>query len=283
MKAVSALLLSALVGGLLASAPAAPAETREATGFSLIPNAFTKNPLLSMTVFTEMTAYGRNWRPATPDAPVSFVAVDRGMHTMGEAISGVISPPPEAFRDILLRALAGGGYVPVPADQPAGLVLFYFWGSHYGMDLDQALMFPELNDLQILERAMLVGGRRYQLQILNEMDFGHTFADRTAKKRFLITQATDDLYFVVVSAYDYREVAANQPRLLWRTTMTVGTNGVSMKDTLPPLVMTASPYFGRDMPEPLALHRRARRGTVTLGPLNIVEGAAMTPSSRHER
>jgi hypothetical protein len=270
MKPLTCCLLPVLLSGLLVSAVAAPAPAAEGFGFSLIPNAFTRNPLLSMTVFTELTDYGRTLAPATVEAPVYFQAHDRGLQSKGETVSGEISPTPAALQDTLFSALAGAGYLPAPADRPSQLVLIYYWGSHLSMDPDLAALFPELHQQRVMERAMLVGGRTYRQQVRDQIEFGYTFADRTPKKNFLIHQATQDLNFVVVSAYDRAALAKGKRQLAWRTTMTVSTAGVSMKDSLPPLVMTAGAYFGRETAEPVAINRRARRGTVNLGPLTII-------------
>ena len=97
----------ALMAGLLAgTAGAAEAPVTETFGFSLIPNAFSKNPQLSMTVFTEMTPYGRSLPPAKPEAPVYFEAYDRGRMSMGEVVGESIFPPPEGLRENLNTALA---------------------------------------------------------------------------------------------------------------------------------------------------------------------------------
>lgn len=279
MKSPAALLLSAaLLGGLPALAPAADSTpVPDSFGFSLVPNAFSSNPRLAMTVFTDMTEHGRTLPAASPQAPVTFIALDEGMRTEGEQFSGFISPPPAQLQEMLFRSLEGAGYRPVAAGKAPDLVLIYYWGSHYAMDLEQTMMFPEVHHRGVLERAMLVGGRAYRRSIWNEFEYGYTFADRTPKKTFLINQANNDLYFVVVSAYDHAALVAGQRKLAWRTTMTVSTNGISMKDALPPLVLTASDYFGRDTGEPVAIFRRARRGTVTLGPLRIVADDSPKP------
>ena len=281
MKTPALLLLSvALMGGLLVSAFAAgPAPVPEGFGFTLIPNAFSKNPLLTMTVFTDMTEHGRTLPVPSKESPRYFIALDEGMRTEGEQLAGVISPAPEALQQILYKSLADGGYQPALAGQQPDLVLIYFWGSHYAMDLDQIGMFPEVHYRGLMERAMLVGGRAYRKKIYEEISYGYTFADRTPKKTFLINQAADDIYFVVVSAYDHAELAAGRRKLAWRTSMTVRTNGVSMRDSLPPLIATAANYFGRETVEPVALNRRVRRGTVTLGPLYIVGDNGTRPAT----
>ena len=46
---------------------------------------------------------------------------------------------------------------------------------------------------------------------------------------------------------------------LWRTRMTVAAQGVSQEQTLPTLIATAAPYFGKDMTEPETLSKRTVR------------------------
>jgi hypothetical protein len=277
MKSPACLLLPAVLSGLLVSAAAAAEPVPEAFGFSLVPNAFSANPRLAMTIFTEMTDYGRALPAVSAEAPVYFMAHDHGRRSEGVAVGESVFPTPAGLQETLFRALAVNGYQPAPAGQAPGLVLIYYWGSHNAMmDLEQISLFRERNQQQIMERAMLVGGSAYREQLGREFAFGYTFADRMPKKSFLIDQVSQDMYFVVVSAYDHAELAAGRRRLAWRTTMTVSSIGIAMRDALPPLLVTAGDYFGRETGEPVAIVRRARRGTVTLGPLQIIEDHAQT-------
>jgi hypothetical protein len=281
MKTSACLLLPAILGGLLVSAAAAAEPVPDAFGFTLVPNAFSANPRLSMTIFTEMTDHGRALPAVSADAPVYFVAHDHGRRSEGEAIGESVFPTPAGLQETLFRSLAVNGYQPAAAGQAPGLVLIYYWGSHNAMtDLEHIQMFPEQHHQQILERAMLVGGSTYRRKITDEFSFGYTFADRTPKKTFLFNQVSQDVYFVVVSAYDHAELAAGRRKLAWRTTMTVSTIGIAMRDALPPLVVTAADYFGHETGEPVAIVRRARRGTVTVGPLRIIEDHAQTDLAR---
>lgn len=281
MKPSACLLLPAVLGGWLVTAAVAGEPVPDAFGFSLVPNAFSSNPRLAMTVFTEMTDYGRTLPAASSSSPVYFVAHDHGRRSEGEAIGESVFPTPAGLQETLFRSLAVNGYQPAAAGQAPGLVLIYYWGSHNAMtDLEQISLFREQHQQQILERAMLVGGSAYRAQVGREFSFGYTFADRLPKKAFLFNQVSQDVYFVVVSAYDHAELAAGRRRLAWRTTMTVSTIGIAMRDALPPLVITAGDYFGRETGEPVAIVRRARRGTVTLGPLQIIEDHPKTDVAR---
>jgi len=239
--------------------------------FNLIPKPFLRNPQLEMTVYTEMSPFGRTLIPATPEAPVTFIASNQGFRPMGDGVGNQRSPLPAELEPILFQALGERGYVAASSGQTPALVLIYFWGSHYRLDVEMARIFPEMHRQHLLERAVLVGGRTYALELERQFDFGYMPGDRFLKKGYLFQQADTDLYYVVVSAYAHESVLRNQPRLAWRTTMTVNALGVSMKESLPPLLLTAGTWFGRETDEAVALRRSVRRGTVELGPLQVIE------------
>jgi hypothetical protein len=158
-------------------------------------------------------------------------------------------------------------------------MLNYFWGSHAALDPEMARMFRELHEHNILERALLVGGRAYARELRQEMAFGRTILGDTLKRDFLRYQATHDLYYVVVSAYDFKSIASGERKLVWRTTLTVNAQGVSMKESLPPLIYSGGYYFGRDSGEPVAIRRDVQRTTVKLGPLRIIENDVKLPKA----
>jgi len=86
----------------------------------------------------------------------------------------------------------------------------------------------------------------------------------------LMAQAADDIYFVVASAYDYQFALQHKSLLLWRTRMTVdATGGVTQESSLPSLVLTAGPYFGRDMAKADYL-RKPSLGRVILGTPEVI-------------
>ena len=102
----------------------------------------------------------------------------------------------------------------------------------------------------------------------------HQFKMRSEKNEFLVDQAVSDVYYVVASAYDYAALAKQERRLLWRTRMTVAASGVSEEQTLPTLIATAAPFFGREMTEPSIFAKRAvRDGHVELGTPTVVPPA----------
>lgn len=92
------------------------------------------------------------------------------------------------------------------------------------------------------------------------------------KMRYLVEEAFHTCYFVMASAYDYDALGKGQRRLLWRTKMTIDAQGVNMKETLPPLIASAGPYFGRPMAEMTVVSKRiSREGYVKIGTPTVVE------------
>lgn len=265
------LLLPAAAGQNADNTPAIREASAPAFNFNLIPKPFQRNPQLEMTVYTVMTDFGRTLPVAEPATPVTYVASDHGFMPLGDAVGRQRPPLPAEVEKIMVRALNERGYVAAPDGQAPGLVLIYYWGSHYRLDLDMQRMFPEMHRQHLLERATLVGGPAYAQEILRQFEWGYLPGDRSLKKGYLFQQADTDLYFVVISAYDHASVLARAPKLAWRTTMTVNAIGVAMKESLPPLILTAAEWFGREMDDTVALRRSVHRGTVELGPLRVIE------------
>ena len=274
------LVLPALLAGLFAGATAQPLPAVGNTKavpytpefhFDLVPKAFRANPTLEMTVFTEMTDYGRTFAPATPEAPVYYTAQDSGEQSRGFASSGEHGPSKEQLTGVVVHSLEAGGYLPAGEAHRPTVALVYYWGAHNRNDPDLARKFPDLARQYVLERAVLVGGKAYMLKLKRGFDYGDMDLAPDSKTIFLKEQAVDDLYYVVVSAYAYDDLVRKERRLLWRTTMTVNSRGVSMTESLPPLIVTAGDYFGRETAEPMALRRAVQRGTVKLGPMSVIE------------
>lgn len=282
--------------------------------FSILPKSLQKNPRLEMTVITEMTEEGKKRPPVSPDKPAYFEAFSSGFHQLGNAPANEKTLTAADIERVLVRALATNGYLPARPPQRPSLMVFYTWGSHSRLDeLDEEN--PALGAQQvarnILDRAALVGGDKFAKKLLEmfleadaqntaanvpvppggepvitqeQLDFMNPinqFRRADPKNDFLVDQTANDVYYVVASAYDYQSVAQNKRVLLWRTRMTVAAQGVSQDQTLPTLVASAAPYFGKDMPEPETLNRRVmREGSVEIGTPTVVESDVASPAKR---
>ncbi len=154
---------------------------------------------------------------------------------------------------------------------------------------------------EMLERAKLVGGDKFAADLIkainqeaamrratpeNSLDalaspmgpisFGmmspmERFRNRNPKTMGMLEDIGGSIYFVIASAYDATSVAANRRVLLWRTKMTTRATGLNLAESMPSLIVTAGPYFGKDMNESESIRRRlSRDGTVELAPLEIL-------------
>lgn len=248
----------------------------------LLPKSFSSKPKIDMTVYSERTDYGRTLPDVTPENPAYYMAQSQGYQPMGSSPAGVTPPSQEQVEELLRGVLEKRGYLPsdVPSHPPT-LALFYYWGAHAAIDLKEAMESPELMRLRendILQRAKLVGGRAYAEKLLRQLTHGTTPADHTPREEHLRYQVQNDIYYVVISAYEFSSLTRGERRLVWRTTMTVNDQGVSMKETLPTLIVSATDFLGRDTGESVAIERRINRSSVTLGPLIIIESGVPNPA-----
>lgn len=256
-----------------------PSNQLESGRFNLnfLPKAFQRNPELEMTAVCELTDYGRTLPVASPQAPVYYVGHSTGFQQRGDSVGGEHPPTDSYLGRVLAHSLAKAGFLPASRSHPPTLVLMFHWGSHNAMDRELAAMFPELANRQRLERAVLVGGRKFETSIARRLEFGDSIVDHAAKNDFLTDQASQSLYFVIVSAYDLPALARGQRQLVWRASLTANAIGVSMTDSLPALILTSAPFFGRDLAEPEILFRTVKRGVVEYGPLNVIEADVPVP------
>lgn len=290
------------------------------TGFSLLPRSMQNNPVLNLTVITEMTDEGRKLPAVSAAAPAYYVLKSGGFRQLGDAPKGERSLDVADMARLLTQSLSTNGYRPAspPSHEPSLLILF-IWGSHNltshvdWSDLPdptpndpfdtQGAQSPAQVQRNLLDRAALVGGDAFALklqQLLSRTADMHltmktspgilppeVFARtnplylwklQNPKNARLLEHAVEELYFVVASAYHFSAAANNERRLLWRTRMTVSSDGVSQPQTLAPLIATAAPYFGKETTEPQFIHQRVRSGRVEIGTPTVVEEMRTNPS-----
>jgi hypothetical protein len=288
--------------------------------FSLWPKAFQKNPRLEFNVVTEMSSAGRKLPPPTRQNPVYYVA------QAGQPInSGLLGPEGKldssagpSLHAALNRVLGENGYREVDEGHPATLVIIYQFGSYafnpptsVTETIPDGVDNPPASSIQpgdvavserdirrvLLNRASLLGGRKFLMQVAEAMDEvdhkaalernfiapdgGEGFMGsvgailpepferlrvQSAEMERLVDELFSSSYFVVASAYDYQALAKGQRRLLWRTKMTVNSLGVNLAESLPPLLASAGPYLGRETRDPVLITKRiSRDGRVEVG------------------
>ncbi len=162
----------------------------------------------------------------------------------------------------------------------------------------------------LLDRAMLLGGTKFATEVVKAMqqldlkatmgrdltpqegrgdlvaNMGDLVPDpfdqlraRSAEMDRLVSELFSSSFFVVATAYDCAAMAKSQRLMLWRTKMTVNSIGVNMLESVPPLIINAGPYYGRETTEPVVITKRvSREGKVEVGTARIVPDAA--PSAK---
>lgn len=286
--------------------------------FSILPKSLQKNPLLELTVITEMTAAGRQLPPVSPASPAHFELFTSGPRNLGHSHGSEAKVKQEEIERLLIRSLATNGYRPArPPAQPPSLIIVYTWGSHFMLtegDDENPVLSGEQVARNLLDRAALVGGEKFARKLLGlfeqaeamslagnirpppggeqvmtpaMMDFANPvnlFKRASASNEFLVDQAGSDVYYVVASAYDFQSFREKRRLLLWRTRMTVAAAGVSATQSLPTLVLNAAPYFGKDMAESAILSKRVvREGKVEVGTPTVVEPNAAAPGASQKK
>ena len=284
------LLLPLMGGEIPAATPAQPAKAAEPSAPSggnwlhaLLPNPFSPNPDMEMTVITEMTDEGRKLPAVSPGHPAYYTVEPSGDREMGGTVAREQTMPPEDVGPLLVRGLAVNGYKPAQLPgHPPSLLIFYVWGTHNHFDeTDGAAGSFDLVRRNVLDRALLVGGKKFSdelAEVIRESQdwtLGpppvELFKMRKADNERLLNQTLGDVFYVVASAFDYQSVAKGTPVLLWRTSMTVSSQGVWMKNALPAVVADASQYFGREMTGSAIMHGQAApAGKVEVGTPTVV-------------
>lgn len=262
---------------------------------SLLPVAFQKTPQLNFTVVTDMTDAGKKLPAVSPDRPAYFELHASGYKQMGSAIAGEKSPKQQELEGVLIRSLAAGGYLPATPEHLPSIFIVYGWGSHNHLVADD-MPSPVEQRRNFLDRAALVGGEQFALKlakVLNEQatfmmgsrgmppemrefaDPMNLFKMQNRRNDFVVSQSESDVYFVVASAYDFKAFTEKRRLMLWRTRMTVAAQGITQTQTLPTLILTAGPYFGKEMTGPEIISRRTLpRGNVEIGKATVVPSDA---------
>jgi hypothetical protein len=294
---------------LPANTPLEPAAPEGSWLQALLPKAFQTNPKLDMTVYTEMTDLGRKLPPVSPAHPVTYQLDYAGFHPMGELSAGYQMPTQAEMEQLLTRVIASQGYQAATVPTQPDLLIVYVWGTHNRITQldDDSPAGAEAVRRNIIERAQMVGGKKFADDVNKVIDDSQRDADNAAStarlpgfspimvtdlntpvkvferknpnNQFLLEQSLDDCYYVVASAYDYRSASTGKKDLLWRTRMTVNAQGISMKQALPTVVMSAGPFFGHETVESQVIQRRAvPDGTIEIGTPTVVETPVASPA-----
>ncbi|HVW21388.1 MAG TPA: hypothetical protein VHC86_09240 [Opitutaceae bacterium] len=279
--------------------PAAAAPRPLFYRFSLAPRSMQADPLLDVTIMTDVTDAGRKLPKATAGRPAYYLAHSEGFRELGEGIPTGRTLSEEDMARLLQRSLGEGGYLEAQSAKRApSLLILYSWGL-FSRELDYGQGRSSRDTREMLDRAALIGGedfrhKLYTMLLYQEdmrmgigqiaavsgiLDPMHLYKLESTTHERMLEMAKSDLYFVIASAYDFRAYQRRQRVLLWRTRIVIDANGVSQPQVLPTMVLDGSKYFGRETHgEPVVVTQHAL-GKVEIGPIKVVQFGAPGPAA----
>ena len=226
---------------------------------------------------TEATPAGALRRPATPSAPVYYMALNAGYHDFGATTAGDKLPMPQAMIRTIVKILAKDGYLPADANHPPTQVLIFTWGTlcpNMIPDPDN----PGMPDIQLNRTQMIrfLGGDKLGLVSEYPSEFGDTLYPGLTlfdpDARAIAEVARESLYVVALAGYEFPMKEPKHPKQLWQTRICCPAAGLVMEDTLPTMLAIATPYIGNATSHPVWVNASDRyKPDVRIGNLKFEE------------
>lgn len=281
-------MVSTAAGEITAAAGAPDRQPPASRDSSALSEVRPGNSAADSSVITESTEDGRQVAAPTAERPVYVVTHSGGQHDFGQVPAGERAPAAETLDQLLGLALGRQHCLRADSSHPPSLLIVFSWGVHCSPGDD----FEDPGYRNLLDRAALVGGRKFAAELQKVLEQNETLAAATSAQPFgaqmsgmrpmsaaslfqsqspieafrrrdlktdhLLRLIADDCYYVVVSAFDYSSVARGKQQLLWRTKLTTTARGASMADAIPALLAGGAGYLGREMNEPELFSSRGR-------------------------
>lgn len=227
-------------------------------------------------VATDTTEEGHARATPSPDHPVYYVGRSLGCR-LG-SIPGDLLPDSKAMTDMVVRVLAKQGYRGAqPNVHEPSLLLVVQWG-YLSPRTENLLWFLGYNAADDIAAPVFPGKLGPEIFRRNM---------RSHLVETILDNASDAVYGIIVTAFDYRTARGPSPKILWQTRISLPANGKSMAEALPVMLTAAGPSIGRESDKSiLADADAAREGRVDLGELkalDIVSDRAMETGSREKK
>lgn len=194
----------------------------------------------------------------TPEKPVYYFLLGGLERTLGDSIAGEPMPKTEQMTRELVAALATQGYrrTQLGGPMPTQALVFTFGSANLSsMDFsDTDLVTGETTtstvDFNRREIAQLVGA--------DKAARGFT---RSSEAERVFEAARDDRVYVLVAAFDAADLAKKKKTLLWRTRVSIDSRRRTLPESLPIMLASAAPYFGKASDLPVFIEDADRRKT----------------------
>ncbi|MEO6993465.1 MAG: hypothetical protein ABI273_07540 [Lacunisphaera sp.] len=230
-------------------------DCNRCAGFSLFSQHWGK-----VIVVTDVTTEGHTLTPPTPQSPVYFVG--RSLGCKLGSIGGDELPDETTMNQFVARVLAKQGYLSVAdGTHEPRLFLVVQWGCLRPGSGD-LLWFLGYNPADDLGAPSFPG-------MLGPEVFRRNFRSQSVET--ILHSASDSIYGIIVTAFDYKTAKTARPIIYWQTRIGLPANGKSMAQALPTMILAAGPTIGRETTIPtLRDADDVREGRITLGELNIL-------------
>ncbi len=206
---------------------------------------------------TDATPVGALRRPASPEHPIYYIALNAGYRDLGGIIAGDKIPPKEDVIKTITKVLAKQGFIPATKTNPPSVVLLWMWGTLYtdrfytGSDL-----FPDGQQINRSQMLRFLGAYKLGLVAKDPQPFSDDMylpglMVRGASADAIYDASGDDLYVAAIAAYDYAAFTRKKKELLWTTKISCPALGLQMDQTLPAMLAIAGPNIGRETATPV--------------------------------
>ncbi len=187
------------------------------------------------------------------------------------------------------RLLAQQNYHYAQREDQATLLILLQWGNTIPFDritydlaikekdVGKILALNQVRD-QINEDNARILGFMDELADSNDIRRHAGGGDRYSD---LITDVEEARYYIMISAYDFKELKQHGKRtLLWQVRVSVQSPGNSFGETFVPMLRSASKYFGQDSRK--IVRSEEPKGRVDLGDLKFLGEARGAPASKED-
>ena len=250
---------------------------------------------------TDVTSEGMRQVPASKAHPVYYVGLSGGYKDFAAAMNGDKLPSEKDMIRTLMVILARNGFLLADKKHPPTQFLTWNWGTMYSNDMHfvgstqspNTVTIPghgqvtttnsisqdnmPAQELNYDQKLQFLGGEKLGLM-------GDLGSSRIAEPRVeppstreddaaeIGRAAHDNLYVIVISAFDFDSIKKRKPVLLWKTRIGCPCRGLVMDRTLPVMVAISGPNIGHETPTPaLARSSDQRIGKVKVGDPTLQE------------
>ena len=227
---------------------------------------------------TDMTPLGALRRPVTPANPVYYQAVSAGYRDLGGIIAGDKIPPKEDVMKTIAKVLAKQGYLPATNEHPPTLIVIWVCGTMYTERIYSGN--PDDTEGRQVNRSQLLrfmGAYKLGL-VTKEPDPFHNdllmpgTIFRDADSELVYNLASEDLFVIALTAYDFAAATRGEKKQLWTTKISCPSLGLAMPSTLPAMLALAGPHIGRETAKPVSINATDKfKPEVKIGDPTVVE------------